>query len=254
MCLVNFHFLDHPKYKFIVASNRDEFYERPTATAHFWEDQPMILAGRDLEQKGTWLGITKDGRFGALTNIRKPEEQDTYSTSRGEIVTNFLTGKDAPGKFLQNLAKVSSNYAGFNVIVGNGEQLLYFNNIEKNIVEITPGTHSLSNRFLNTPWPKVVKGRENLRHYVLNHKLIDHDELFKIVADAELAEEDQLPNTGIPIELERQLSSLFIQTDGYGTRSSTVLTIDHENNVKFTERTFNKGVFSSDKTFNFKIM
>lgn len=251
MCLVNFHFQDHSHYKLIVVANRDEFYERPTAAAHFWDDEPMILAGRDLLQQGTWLGVTKNGRFAALTNYRNPREKGPFPTSRGELVTNFLTSDDQPNDYLQKLIKVSSNYAGFNLIVGDSEQLFYFNNIEKEVVKVSPGTHSVSNHFLNTPWPKVVRGRKSLRKYVVNEQNIDHNELFKFVSNAEMATDDQLPNTGIPIELERKLSPLFITTDNYGTRSSTVLTIDRYNNVNFTEKTFNNGKFSSEVKFSF---
>lgn len=251
MCLINFHFKDHPTYKLIVVANRDEVYDRPTAPAHIWEDKPMILAGRDLLQKGTWLGVTKNGRFAALTNFRNPSDTNEYPTSRGDIVTDFLVSNDSPQDFLSDLAINRDQYAGFNIIVGDSEQLYYYNNNENQIKSISPGTHSLSNQFLNSSWPKVTKGRKKLHNYVQNKEAVQVEDLFTIISDAEKAPDHELPSTGIPIELERKLSPLFIKTDNYGTRSSTIVTIDHDYNLQFTERTYDKGIFVSDKQFAF---
>jgi|SRR5690625_255074 len=253
MCIINFHYKDHPNYELIVVANRDEFYERPTAPAHFWEDQPIILAGRDLEAKGTWLGITKNGRFAALTNIRDASIHKSFPTSRGAIVTDFLKGTSSPQKYLTSLVQKADNYAGFNVILGNEEGLFYMNNREKKLVEVEPGTHSLSNHFLNTPWPKVLRGKANLRNYLINVDEVNEESLFEIAMDREHAEDNDLPSTGVPLDLERQLSPLFIKTEGYGTRSITVLTISKNKVVNFIERTFKDGEFSSEERFNFTL-
>ncbi|WP_339254474.1 NRDE family protein [Sporosarcina sp. FSL W8-0480] len=250
MCLINFHVQDHPIYRLIVAANRDEFYERPTAPAHFWEDKPYLLAGRDLSQKGTWLGITKNGRFAALTNYRNPSEQGKDVRSRGEIVTNFLESDKTATEFLDCLQKKRSEYAGFNVIAGTAEELFYYSNVENEVKKIIPGTHGLCNHFLDTPWPKVVKGKADLRNIVEQNREIHPNELFDLLQDAEPFPDEQLPNTGVGEQLERILSPLFIKSEGYGTRSSTVLLIDHENNITFVERTYRDGEFMEDRVFN----
>lgn len=253
MCLINFQLHQHPKYKLIVAANRDESYDRPTAPAQFWEDESEILAGRDLLQMGTWLGVTKQGRFAALTNFRDPTENVSGKVSRGDIVRSYLAGQTTSINFLENLKKDKDNYVGFNVIVGNPEQLFYYNNIQNKIIEIDAGTHGLSNHFLNTPWPKVTKGKKMLDDYVMKHGKIRPEELFKIIFDAEVAPDERLPQTGVSLELERQLSSQFIKTPHYGTRSSTVLLIDHDNWVTLVERTYEKGTFMKDNRFRFRI-
>ncbi|WP_430541102.1 NRDE family protein [Sporosarcina thermotolerans] len=206
MCLINFHVHDHPIYHLVVAANRDEFYERPTAPAHFWVDKPDLLAGRDLSQKGTWLGITKYGRFAALTNYRDPSEQKKDVRSRGEIVTDFLESDITAAEFLKSLQQKRSEYAGFNVIAGTADELFYYSNIENDVKKISPGTHGLCNHFLDTPWPKVVKGKANLRKLVEQNRVIQPNELFDLLQDAEPFPEEQLPNTGVGEQLERVLS------------------------------------------------
>lgn len=253
MCLINFHFQAHPKYKLIVAANRDEFYNRPTAPAHFWEDKPHILAGRDLLQMGTWLGIHKNGQFAALTNYRDPSLPTLDKHSRGEVVTSFLESNDSAINFLQNLHEKSDDYSGFNILVGSGDALFYYSNIEKEIKGIPPGTHGLSNHLLNTPWPKVLKGRKALHNYVNENININPEVLFQLLANADPAEDEILPNTGVGLTLERTLSPLFIKSPDYGTRSSSVLLIDHHNAVTFVERTYVNGQFVADQHFEFQI-
>lgn len=254
MCLVNFNFQNHPKYKLIVVANRDEFYDRPTKPAHYWDDQPNILAGRDLLQMGTWLGVSKEGKFAAITNCRDPSLPETGRFSRGEIIRNFLTTKIEPESFINELKNNRESFGGYNVILGDGDFLFHYNNIldESNFVK--PGTHSLSNHSLNSPWPKVLKGRSRLDDYVQSDiKDVNIDELFNIVSDRSKAEDNSLPNTGVGIELERLLSPMFIKMSNYGTRSSTVLLIDKENNITFVERTFREGEFQFDNKYAFKI-
>lgn len=252
MCLINFSFHQHPLYKLIVVANRDEFYERPTKEAHFWNDEPTILAGRDLQQMGTWLGVSKNGRFAAITNYRDPSLPEVRRFSRGEIVRNYLTSNDNPETFISKLAEKREDYAGFNVLLGNGNQLVHYNNIFDEKTEILPGTHSLSNHTLNTPWPKVVKGKTCL-HEIIEKNNVEVDELFQLLLDNEQAPDDKLPNTGVGIEMERALSSLFIHLPNYGTRSSTVVLIDQNDQVAFVERTFNGGSFKFEKRFDFDI-
>ena len=253
MCLINFHFQNHPNYKLIVAANRDEFYERPTAQAHFWEDKPQIVAGRDLLQMGTWLGMTKQGRFAALTNYRDPAQLKDDKISRGEIVSNYLEMDISPRDYLEALNRNKDKYEGFNVIVGGPDQLLYYSNIQAEIMEISPGTHGLCNHFLNTPWPKVTKGKCMLKESIVGKDEIDINELFVLLSDTEEADDADLPNTGVSIELERKLSPLFIKTPDYGTRSATVLIVDKNNHATFVERTYKNGEFLKENRFVFQI-
>ena len=249
MCLINFHYGEHPNYKLIVAANRDESYARPTAAANFWEDYPDLLAGRDLLHLGTWLGVTKSGRFAALTNYRDPAEFGMDKQSRGDIVKGFLTDTVSPAIFLDTLNKSKDAYAGFNIIIGDANTLFYYSNKQAEILEIPAGTHSLSNHLLNTPWPKVTKGQSRLRDYVMQHEVIEMDALFDILQDAEIAADGQLPDTGVGLELERQLSPLFIKTLDYGTRSSTVVLIGHDQRITFVERTYLNGELASENRF-----
>ncbi|GGJ88308.1 hypothetical protein GCM10007063_08540 [Lentibacillus kapialis] len=249
MCLINFHFQNHPDYKLIIAANRDEFYKRPTAPAQFWEDNPDILAGRDLVGMGTWLGVTKDGRIAALTNYRDPSEFRQHKKSRGNIVKDYLESSLPAADFLTGLQKEKNTYAGFNFIAGRPERLYYYSNVQNDIALIPKGTHGLSNEFLDTPWPKVVKGKERLAAYVRQHATIEIDPLFDIISDVEQAPDEHLPDTGIGLNLERKLSPLFIKTPEYGTRCSTVLLVDRHNKVTFVERRFNKGLFDNESRF-----
>lgn len=253
MCLINFHFKEHPKYKVIIAANRDEAYDRPTSPAKFWNDYPNILAGRDLLQMGTWMGITRQGRFAALTNFRDPTKTNVGKMSRGEIIKGFLKGTNHPKHFLATLHTNKDNYDGFNLIVGNPDELYYYSNISSEIIHVSPGTHGVSNHMFNTPWPKVVKGKQRLRDYVVTHEEINIDDLFDFLSDQEQAMDEQLPNTGVGLELERKLSPLFIQTPNYGTRSSTVLLVGQNNLITFVERTYSKGEFVKDSSFTFQI-
>ncbi|AXI08600.1 hypothetical protein CUC15_06570 [Oceanobacillus zhaokaii] len=253
MCLINFHFNNHPTYKLIIAANRDEFYQRPTESAHFWEDEPEILAGRDLVQMGTWLGISKQGRFAALTNFRDPKLKENAKISRGEIVRQYLATNTPTVDFLEMLKIDRDNYAGYNLIFGSVDELFHYNNILGEENRIGTGTHALSNHTLNTPWPKVLKGKRMLHDYVMRNTIVKNNELFKIISNAEIADDKELPQTGMGIELERMLSPLFIKTPEYGTRSSTVLLVDHQNHVTFAERTYLKGEFLKEETYSFQL-
>ena len=252
MCLINVHYNQHPNYPFILVANRDEEYARPTEAAHFWKDHPSILAGRDLLQMGTWLGISKNGYFAAVTNFRDPKE-GPKPKSRGEIVTNFLTGDGEIPSFIENLRQNRDLYGGYNVLLWNGEKFVHYNNRFDEVNPIQPGTHSLSNCSLNTPWPKVVKAKNKLREYVTQTIDIKVEDLLAIVSDTEVAKDQFLPDTGVGLEWERRLSAMFIKMPNYGTRNSTVVLVDHQNNVSFVERTFRNGEFQFDSRFEFRI-
>lgn len=202
---------------------------------------------------GTWLGVTKDGRFAALTNYRDPKGA-IGQFSRGDIVRDFLTKNDSPQDFIHHLQSSKALYGGYNVLICGTNQLIHYNNVLDEVNELLPGTHSLSNHTLNTPWPKVVKGKKRLSEYVQSCQgEIQVDSLFDILTDETIAEDVYLPQTGVGLEMERSLSPLFIKMPNYGTRSSTVLLIDKANRVTFVERTFLSGEFHSEKRFTFTI-
>nr|WP_070121811.1 NRDE family protein [Bacillus marinisedimentorum] len=252
MCLINFAYQREGKYKLVLAANRDEFYGRPTESASFWEDHPEILAGRDLEQMGTWMGVTKSGRFAALTNYRNPAEKQAGKASRGNIVKDFLAGSDAPGDFLEALHKKKDDYQGFNIIVGTVNDLFYYSNYDPVIRKLDPGIYSLSNALLDTPWPKTVRGKAGISACTGNDaEDTMHECLFKVLGDEERANDADLPDTGVPLEWERSLSPVFIKRPEYGTRASTIMTVDSNNGIMFIERTFEEGEFKLEKRFFF---
>lgn len=244
MCLINFNIGSHEKYKMIIAANRDEFYSRPTASMHYWDDHQNILGGRDLKAKGTWLAVSKSGKIGALTNIRTPEEMTMEAKkSRGELVVNYLLSEDNPEDYLKNLTDYSSDYAGFNLLAGNPDEFYYMNNYDNNVSRVDAGTHGLSNEYLNTPWPKVVIGKAKLDE-VLSEDDIDVDALFNLLRIDSEAADDIVQKTGVDFDLEKKLSPLFIDIPDfdYGTRCSTVVLVDHQDNITLIERTFKNGV------------
>lgn len=241
MCLILFAYRSHPLYPLIFAANRDEFYERPSAPAEFWDESPDLLAGRDLQGGGTWLGITKSGRIAAVTNFRDPLSHKGNAPSRGLLVSDFLRGDEGPKEFIGRIRPAAERYNGFNIIAGDLFRLCCFSNRDDIIREIEPGIHGLSNHLLDTPWPKIERGKEMLSTLLSENKNPSAGAIFDILADTARPDDNSLPETGVGLELERVLSPLFITSPGYGTRSSTVIFIDRNNMVRFTERTFNPG-------------
>jgi uncharacterized protein with NRDE domain len=239
MCLILLACDAHPLYRLIVAANRDEFHDRPTAPASFWDDAPQLLAGRDLSAGGTWLGTTRNGRFAALTNYREPSARGQGAPSRGELVSEFLRSEIPAPDYLDILRRRGDDYQGFGLIFGTAEQLHYFTNREGCATEVATGIHGLSNHLLDTPWPKVARGREALAQLLASNDIIPTEKLYTILADRSPAPDHLLPDTGVGREWERILSSMFISTTGYGTRSSTVILFGRDNRVTFSERTFN---------------
>lgn len=238
MCLILFSYDKHPRYKLIFAANRDEFYDRPTRPAQFWNGSPDLLAGKDLKGGGTWMGITRTGRIAAITNFREPENTTKNAPSRGFLVRDFLETDYSPEDYLNKINKIGGLYNGFNLIVGTPDGLFYYSNRQNNILKIPPGNHGLSNHLINTDWPKVKKGTQRLAQTISKDNLPDTEILFSILQDQYQPPDHLLPNTGVAIEWERILSPLFITSSTYGTRSSTILLWDRNGNIEFTERTF----------------
>jgi len=253
MCLLLISYNTHPEYPLIVAANRDEFYRRPTEKAHFWKDHSGFLGGRDLEAGGTWLGITKTGRFAAITNYRDMRLLKENARSRGELVTDFLTSELSPIKFGHTLSQSSGEYNGYNLIFSDLETLYYFSNQTNQLTQLNEGVYGLSNHLLDTPWPKVVKSKEAFLE-ATSDEHIAADDLFKILSDEKEAPEDQLPNTGLSPELEKAISPVFIKSDRYGTRSSTVILVNSVNEVLFIEKSLDtKTKLWRESRFEFKL-
>lgn len=240
MCLIVFAHDCHPNYRLVLAANRDEYYDRPTAPAAFWPEDEDVIAGRDLLLGGTWLGLNRTGRLAAVTNYRDPSRHLLKARSRGELVRDFLLGAISPEAYLGEINKKSRLYNGFSLLVGDGASLWYYSNVEKIPRRLQPGIHGLSNHLLDTPWPKVERAKESLAA-ALAGDYIEPARLFVLLADETSAPDDKLPQTGVGLTWERILSPVFIKSPTYGTRSSTVLLIDRANRVSFTERTFIPG-------------
>ncbi len=254
VCLILFAWRCHPGFPLILAANRDEFYERPTEAAHFWEDAPEVLAGRDLRSGGTWIGVRKDGRFAAVTNYRAPLFVKIGAPSRGDLVKSFLAdGEDLPS-FRKRVLDQGELYNGFSLLVMDTGSLDCFSNFGGGWVPVGPGIHGLSNHLIDTPWPKVEKGKRALREILESRSEPDPGALFRVLADTTRCDDTLLPDTGIGLEWERILSSIFIQSPVYGTRSSTVLIVRENGTVTFVERSFKSGPDAfGERRFDFNI-
>lgn len=253
MCLILLAYKKHPQYPTIIAANRDEFYERPTREVQFWNTSPDLLAGKDLLGGGTWMGITRSGRFSAVTNFREPLKDNKNMVSRGFLVRNYLEENTLPKEYLKKIKKYAHLYDGFNLIVGNVEKLFYYSNRQNQIVKILPGIHGLSNHLLNTSWPKVEKGKRFFSEIVSEKKSIDVEKIFTLLEDRSMPPAQLLPHTGVDPEWEKILSPLFITSPIYGTRSSTIILLDRYGKVHFFERSFsmNQGNLIRNKTRKF---
>lgn len=238
MCLIVFAYHHHPRYPLIVVANRDEFYARPTEPAGFWDDDPSILAGRDLKYGGTWMGFTRDGRFAAVTNYRETGTHLDHALSRGLMVRDYLLNHQPPESFLQKISDKKERYNGFNLIIGDQDHLFYCSNRKNGPEEIEAGIHTLSNHLLDTPWPKSVRSREKLIQLVEENLEITQGPLMDMLLDRTLSNDGGLPDTGFGKHWERILSPVFIATDKYGTRNSTTITVDSGGHVSFAERSF----------------
>ena len=238
MCLILLAWHAHPEYPLVFAGNRDEVYERPSVAADFWRDEPSIFGGRDLEKGGTWLGLTLSGRLAAVTNYRDAAIAKTATRSRGELTAAFLRGSREPRAYLKKFPPAAADYGGFTLIVGNLERLFCFSNRGAGIEELAPGVRGLSNHLLDTPWPKVERGKQRLVSLLAADESPLITGLFEILADRRAAPDAELPDTGVGLQRERELSSSFVAGDRYGTRASTVLLISRRNEVVFIERAF----------------
>ena len=254
MCILFIAIRQHPFYPLIIAANRDEFHKRPTQPAHFWENANNLLAGKDLSGGGTWMGINTAGNIAALTNIRAPGKEREKAITRGELVTNFLKKPTSQMNYLRTLKSSHLDYNGYNLLFGSVDKLQDYNSFEDTVYELHDGVYGLSNASLNSPWPKLDIGKSALADYCKNADHLSHEHLFELLGNNQPANDDELPNTGVSVALEKMLSSIFIVSPEYGTRSSTVLLIDNHNQVYWEERSFsNSGEHTNTAIHKFAI-
>ena len=242
MCLIVFAWRVIPGVPVIACANRDEFYDRPATPAGPWPDNPNIIAGRDLQGGGSWMGITREGahgpKFAALTNIRAPDERRTDAPTRGALVADFLNGDlDAPA-YLERIARGADAYNGFNLVLGDRDGLYWFSNRgdgdPRNGKALEPGIDGITNGLLDAPWPKVLRTKAAFASLLLQGA--PEEAYFEMLADTTRAPDLRLPDTGVPIDLERQLSAVCIEIPGYGTRTSTVVKLYSDAEPELHER------------------
>lgn len=253
MCLAVLAWKHHPRYRLVLAGNRDEFHDRPAAPLNWWQDDPRILAGRDLKAGGTWLGVARSGRFGIVTNYRDLQAPIEGAPSRGHLVPKFLTGATSPKEFLDDLRGAAPRYSGFNLLVGGARALYYSSNRGPNPPAVlAPGIYGLSNHTLDTPWPKLARTRRRFEQLIEQADVVPED-LFTMLGDREPANDGDLPDTGLPADWERVVSSPFIVNGRYGTRCSSVLMVERSGRTVLQERRFDAaGVQTGTSRFEFK--
>lgn len=261
MCTLLFSLSRQPGYRFVLAANRDEFYARRTQRLHAWEANGIsIIGGRDLEAGGTWLGVTRGGRFAAVTNYRDPADLDRTRRSRGDLTLHFLTGTQTPQQYLGALAPEAHLYNAFNLLVGDfsgaSPQLWYYGNRDANggARQLSPGLYGMSNHLLDTPWPKVVAGKKTLETYLTAHPHPASQGLLKLLHNTTQAPDDALPNTGVPLEWERKLSALHIATENYGTCVASIVRITNDGVLHITERAYNPNLPKGDVATGFRLV
>jgi uncharacterized protein with NRDE domain len=246
MCLIAFHWQPDGPTSLVLAANRDEFYERPTAPLAWWEGD-RILAGRDLRAGGTWLGVTRDGRLAAITNHRDPAQSKEGRASRGQVPVDFLKGNLSARAFLEQLGTQAEHYNPFNLLLFDGRDVLGYESRQDRIVPFAPGIHAVSNGAFDEPWPKVERIREGLAQGNL-----DDDGLLALLGESEPFEDGRLPRTGISLEWERGLSPVFVRLPTYGTRASTVLRLGR-GSVSVIEQRFSQEGPEGRQTFRFQL-
>ncbi len=256
MCLIVFAYRVHPEFPLIVAANRDEFRDRPTRPAEFWPEQPNLVAGRDLSQGGTWLGLNRQGQLAMVTNYRNPKEA-RGRLSRGLLVSQFLQqDENSPATYLETLGVQADEYSGFNLLTGNADALYYYSNRGASSRQpqlLAPGLYGLSNHLLDTPWPKVERAKAGL-HTLIEQSDPDPEALLDLLRDSTPAADAQLPDTGVGLDWERLLSPIFIEGQHYGTRSSTILLISRQGEATFVEQSYDAHGAGTRRDYRFPIL
>lgn len=248
MCFALLAIHQHPLYPFVLAANRDEYHQRPALPLHVWEDQPSIIGGRDVESTGSWLALNQhNARLALVTNYRSGLPQ-IGERSRGVLVRDMVASTETLASSLQHLTNTQHHYAGFNLITGQLPDQLYYvsNQQESKAQPLSAGIHALSNAFLNTPWPKVQRGKQRFTQLLQTASTVSVEDLFALLADTTPATDADLPDTGIGLEKERWLSPIFIQGEQYGTRCSRVILMDTAGQISVHERTYTLGQPTQD--------
>ncbi len=236
MCLILFALQQHPDYPLIAIANRDEYYARPTRTAHWWQDSAGIFAGRDLQAQGTWLGVNKNGRFAAVTNVREPGASAPASLSRGNLPREFLAGDELPESFLTRIEADADAYAGFNLLIGDAAGLHFYTNRQTGVIPVPAGIYGISNGLFDEAWPKLTSGKQALDSALASTPT--DSALMQILTDNTTAQDHHLPKTGVTIDIERMLSSRFIRSADYGTRACSIVKFDNQNQISFIEQNY----------------
>lgn len=250
MCLILFAINKHPDYPLILIANRDEFYTRPSKPLHWWPGSLQLLGGQDLENGGSWFGLTREGRFAAVTNYREAGTNLIQRPSRGVLVRDYLQNKHPDWESWLTLK--AQTYNGFNLLYGGWNNLNWRSNRTEQTRQLKTGIYGLSNNLLDTPWPKVERGKKLLQR-TIQRTDFDLNDLLKVLQDDQSPPDDKLPDTGISLEWERLLSSIFIRSETYGTRASTVLLIDRQLQVQITERSWEQNGNHLDRHLQFEI-
>ena len=253
MCLLLIDWQTHADYRVVIAANRDEFHDRPSAAAAWWSDHPDLLGGRDLEAMGTWMAINRAGHFAAVTNVRNPA--GAGSKTRGALAVDFLVhAQPRVSNYLRRLETSAGQYNGYNFIGFDGTDMAWFNNAQSDNKILSPGLYGLSNAALDTAWPKVIRLKSDYAQFSSSKENF-YENLFSLLSDRQIASDDQLPSTGIELEMERRLSPIFIEGSSYGTRCSTIYTLSNDGIVNFRERRFNsKRQLIGESSFEFEIV
>lgn len=252
MCLIAWNWQPETEQPLLLIANRDEYYARPSLPLHRWADAP-ISAGKDLQAGGTWLGIAPGGRMAALTNVRDMRNQRADAPTRGALVSHFLCGQGSAQHYLQTIAASAARYNAFNLLVYDGQTLLGFESQGARIVAMEPGVSAVSNAGFDTPWPKLTRLKTGLQQWLAQQatpQARSHEALFELLAHDQPAPDAQLPDTGIPIERERALSSAFIRSADYGTRASSLVMM-RRNTARFVERSFDAQGFAGEVCLDF---
>lgn len=235
MCLILFALQQHEDYPLVVIANRDEYYARPTQVAHWWSDTPGIFAGRDLEAQGTWMGVNKNGRFAAVTNVREASVGPAR-LSRGKLTRDFLSSREPAETFLRSIESCEDGYAGFNLLVGDSSGLYFYSNRHAGIRCIPPGIYGVSNGLFDEAWPKLTSGKHALAATVKTS--LGNNALMQILTDNTTAGDEHLPETGVSLDIERMLSSRFIRSNEYGTRACSIVKFTSQQQIIFVEQNY----------------
>lgn len=247
MCVLFIAWKSHPRYRLVLAGNRDEFRARPTAALDHWRNRPDVIGGRDLKGGGSWLAARADGRFAAVTNFREVPPS-TGPRSRGELVQDFVCSDQPPAAFVQQLDPQAREFGGTNLFAGDASALWHWSNRGQVARMVAPGLYGLSNGMLADDWPKMRRGREALARVITGDD-IDEEALFTLLTDRTPGSDHELPDTGVGRDMERALSSIFIAGHEYGTRASTVLLVGHDGSVQMRERRWGAGgAFEGEST------